>query len=157
MAEELQVAVPADSAEAQAADPTYEIPANPPYSTALRALQVTDPANAETVFNPLLLQMIWNTHAAYLLAGSSAPAEHNHDAQYDALGAAEEVATLVAKQGETVSAVIGDVANLTFELAVQGLINTDGMQHVIVDKIEAAADVNIISGRFDSASKKVYI
>ena len=63
----------------------------------------------------------------------------------------------MARQGETVSAVIGDVANLTFELAVQGFINTDGMQHVIVDKIEAAADVNIISGRFDSASKKVYI
>ena len=143
--------------ETQVLDPIYEIPDNPPYNALLRALKTTDPANAETTFNPLLLQMIWNTAAVKLLAEARAPAEHNHDAQYDLKGAADAVAALVAAQGVTVAAVIGDVTQLTFELAIKGLIDTDGMQHVIVDKIEAAADVQIISGRFDSAAKKVYI
>lgn len=143
--------------QVQATDPNYEVPEEPVYNPFIRALKTTDPANAETVFNPVLLQMIINTHAAKLLAESRAPADHNHDSQYDALGAAAEVATLVDTQGQTVAAVIGDITRIAFELAVQGMINTDGMQHVIVDRIEADTDINILQGRFDSVNKKVFI
>lgn len=138
-------------------DPVYIIPEEPVYNPSLRALKNTDPANAETVFNPLLLQMICNTHATYLLAESRSPGNHDHDALYDPKGAAAAVAEMVEAQGITISAVIGDLAALAFELAIQGLINTDGMQHIIVDRIEAASDVKIISGRFDTSAKKVYI
>lgn len=143
--------------QVQAVDPVYEVPEEPVYNPFIRALKTTDPANAETVFNPLLLQMIVNIHAAKLLAEGRAPADHNHDNQYDALGAAAEVAALVDAQGQTVAAVIGDMTRLTFELAVKGMIDTDGMQHVIVDRIESSADINILKGRFDSSGKKVFI
>lgn len=41
----------------------YVIPENPIYDAAIRALQNTDPAQADTILNPLSSQMINNTHA----------------------------------------------------------------------------------------------
>lgn len=41
----------------------YDIPANPTYNTAIRKLEDTDPASATSIFNPLIQQLINNTHA----------------------------------------------------------------------------------------------
>lgn len=41
----------------------YTIPADPTYSTEIRKLEDTDPASASTIFNPLIQQLIENTHA----------------------------------------------------------------------------------------------
>lgn len=49
-------------------DPTYIVPDNPTYNPEIRALQDSDPAKASTVFNPVLQQMIENTHAVKLAA-----------------------------------------------------------------------------------------
>ena len=50
------------------ADPIYVIPEDPTYNPEIRALQDSDPARATTVFNPVLQQMIENTHAVKLAA-----------------------------------------------------------------------------------------
>ncbi len=41
----------------------YDFPTNPTYSTAIRKLEDTDPASATSIFNPLIQQLITNTHA----------------------------------------------------------------------------------------------
>lgn len=41
----------------------YEIPTNPTYNTEIRKLEDTDPASATSIFNPLIQQLINNTHA----------------------------------------------------------------------------------------------
>lgn len=41
----------------------YDIPTNPTYNTAIRKLEDTDPASATSIFNPLIQQLINNTHA----------------------------------------------------------------------------------------------
>lgn len=48
---------------AEKSDDIYDIPEEPVYNGSIRKLKNSDPANAETVFNPLLQQMIENTHA----------------------------------------------------------------------------------------------
>lgn len=52
----------------------YTIPENPEYITEIRKLENTDPANAETVFNPLVETLIQNTHAVKLQAEGKAEA-----------------------------------------------------------------------------------
>lgn len=41
----------------------YDFPENPTYSTEIRKLEDTDPASATSIFNPLIQQLISNTHA----------------------------------------------------------------------------------------------
>ena len=43
----------------------YEIPVNPTYNADIRALRDDDPAKASTILNPLILQLIENTHAIH--------------------------------------------------------------------------------------------
>ena len=52
------------------ADPTYVVPTNPVYNPQIRKLQNSDPANANTVFNPLVEKLIENTHAVKLSSDS---------------------------------------------------------------------------------------
>lgn len=59
----------------------YIIPENPEYTTEIRKLENTDPANAETVFNPLVETLIQNTHAVKLEADGKADADHTHRAE----------------------------------------------------------------------------
>ena len=59
----------------------YTIPENPEYTTEIRKLENTDPANAETVFNPLMETLIQNTHAVKLEADGKADADHTHRAE----------------------------------------------------------------------------
>lgn len=59
----------------------YTIPENPEYITEIRKLENTDPANAETVFNPLVETLIQNTHAVKLQAEGKAEADHTHRAE----------------------------------------------------------------------------
>ncbi len=41
----------------------YEVPENPTYNANIRKLEDTDPASASTIFNPLIQQIVTNTHA----------------------------------------------------------------------------------------------
>ena len=41
----------------------YDIPTNPTYDTSIRKLEDSDPASATSIFNPLIQQLINNTHA----------------------------------------------------------------------------------------------
>lgn len=41
----------------------YTIPTNPIYNATIRKLEDSDPASASTIFNPLIQQLIENTHA----------------------------------------------------------------------------------------------
>lgn len=50
----------------------YELPKNPVYREDIRKLQNTDPANAFTVFNPLMEAILENIHAVKLLAEGKA-------------------------------------------------------------------------------------
>ena len=54
------------------AEQIYELPKNPVYSEGIRKLQNTDPANAFTVFNPLIQAILENIHAVKLLAEQKA-------------------------------------------------------------------------------------
>lgn len=51
--------------------PDYVIPENPVYNAQIPALLDSDPARAETVFNPLFLRIITNVHAVKLFAEQS--------------------------------------------------------------------------------------
>ena len=137
--------------------PIYEIPDNPFYNPTIGALLDSDPARAETVFNPLFLHIISNVHAIKLFAEGMSPINHNHDSQYDPLGAADAVAILLQEQDTILGGMIDDITQIAFELAVKGLIDTDGMKHVVVDKFDTAADVQLISGYFNASAKKVYV
>lgn len=53
-------------AEIKPWDTAYEIPENPEYDPVIRALKCSDPANADTIFNPLVKQIITNIHAVKL-------------------------------------------------------------------------------------------
>ncbi len=107
---------------------------NEDYTEEVRMLEDTDPARAETVFNPLFLRILNNI--AYL----KKKYEENIE------GLMQKIADLSA-----------DVSNIAFQLAIKDLIDTDGMKHVVVDKIESLDDINLISGKFDESQKKVYI
>ena len=137
--------------------PIYNIPEKPSYNPTIGALMDSDPARAETVFNPLILHLICNIHAVKQLADTKATAAHNHDEQYEPLGAAAAVEALLHKQEITISGIMDDVMQLTFELAIKGMIDTEGMQHVVVDRFESVQDVNLISGFFGANEKKLYI
>ena len=53
-------------AEIRPGDTAYEVPENPTYDPVVRKLKTTDPANADTIFNPLFSQLIENIHAVKL-------------------------------------------------------------------------------------------
>lgn len=55
-------------AELKPGDEAYEIPDNPVYDPVIRKLKRSDPAEADSIFNPLFLQTICNTHAVRALA-----------------------------------------------------------------------------------------
>ncbi|AKN32369.1 hypothetical protein Ccar_16465 [Clostridium carboxidivorans P7] len=57
--------------------------------------------------------------------------------------------------GDKVSTITNDISQVIFQLALQGLISTSGMKHVFIDKIENAADVNLLQGMYTNG--KVYI
>ena len=65
------------------AENNYPIPKNPVYDPNIRALQNSDPANADTVFNPLLAQLISNIHAVKLLADGKANGDSMQEALQD--------------------------------------------------------------------------
>ena len=48
-----------------------------------------------------------------------------------------------------------DLVNLTFQLAMSNLVDSSDLDTVVIDTIDSASDVNIISGAF--ANGKVYI
>ena len=48
---------------AEKSDDIYAIPEEPVYNVFIRKLKNSDPANAETIFNPLFQQIIENTHS----------------------------------------------------------------------------------------------
>lgn len=112
----------------------YEIEANPDYIEEIRRLENTDPANAETIFNPLFSRVINNI---------------------EALKRASEASVTEIKEGLT--RVASDLAMIAFKLTTKDFIDTAGMKQVIVDTVEAAEAVTIISGVFDNLNKKVYI
>lgn len=60
-------------AEIKSEDTAYAIPENPQYDPIIRKLKVSDPAHAETVFNPLLQQIINNVHAVKVSSDGKAP------------------------------------------------------------------------------------
>lgn len=53
-------------AEIKPWDTAYEIPENPEYDPVIRKLKPNDPAFADTIFNPLVNQIITNIHAVKL-------------------------------------------------------------------------------------------
>lgn len=60
--------------------------------------------------------------------------------------------------GETVtklSSVVSDIAKVSFQLDLKGMVDTSEMTHVIVDEIDAADAVVVNSGVFDN--NRVYI
>lgn len=112
----------------------YIIDNNAEYDNEIRRLEDTDPARAETVFNPLFSKIINNVQAL----------KNMHEKDSELLF-------------QTIYNLSNDVSTLAFELAMNGYINTDGMKQVVVDKFESTDDLNLISGRFNSSLKKVYI
>ena len=56
----------------------YTIPENPQYTAEIRKLENTDPANAETILNPLVETLIGNTHAVKLETDKKANSSHTH-------------------------------------------------------------------------------
>lgn len=112
----------------------YEIEQNPDYVRDIRKLENSDPASADTTFNPLFLRILNNIEAVRLRS----------EANSELLG-------------NGLSNLISDIATLTFKLALKGYIDTDGMKQVVVDRIEAEDDIHLISGFFDPTHKKVYI
>lgn len=112
----------------------YEIESNPDYIGEIRRLENTDPANAETVFNPLISRMINNI---------------------EALKRTSEASVVEIQEGLT--RVSSDLAMMAFKLTIKDYIDTDGMKQIIVDNIDTAETVKILSGKFDISSKKVYI
>lgn len=52
------------------ADPVYILPGNPAYRTDIRKLQNSDPANAETIFNPLFQAVLENIHHLKVAQGT---------------------------------------------------------------------------------------
>lgn len=62
------------------AEQIYELPKNPVYSEEVRKLQNTDPANAFTVFNPLIQAILENIHFVKLLTEQKAGSDTLDDA-----------------------------------------------------------------------------
>lgn len=52
------------------ADPIYTMPGDPAYRTDIRKLQNSDPANAETIFNPLFQAVLENIHHLKVAQGT---------------------------------------------------------------------------------------
>lgn len=88
------------------ADPIYEIPEKPVYDPAIRALQDSDPARATTIFNPVLGQMIVNTHAVKL--ESEANAKRIEEVSKQA-GEAADPANITLPGGKTLTEAISDI------------------------------------------------
>lgn len=65
------------------AERNYPVPEKPVYDPNIRALQNSDPANADTVFNPLLAHLISNIHAVKLLADGKANGDSMQEALQD--------------------------------------------------------------------------
>lgn len=59
----------------------YTIPENPQYTTEIRKLENTDPANAEAILNPLIETLIENTHAVKQKADSIEVLQERMDSQ----------------------------------------------------------------------------
>lgn len=112
----------------------YHLSVNPEYQREVRALENSDPANAELIFNPLMLAVLNNIEAVRLSAGSSFEMLQNQ-----------------------LHKVSQDVSTLAFKLAIRGYIDTSGMKQVIVDVIDSESSVTILSGTFNQSQKKVLI
>lgn len=87
----------------------YTIPENPQYTAEIRKLENTDPANAETILNPLVETLIGNTHAVKLEADKKANSGHTHSPGNCGLG-----------------------KNLTFTGAVTGTYNGQAAKSVLI-------------------------
>lgn len=68
---------------------------------------------------------------------------------------AEEANRSLSLHKETIADLVGDVAEISFQLEISGLVNTDKMKHVVVDKFDNRDDLELISGKFKA--EKVYI
>ena len=87
----------------------YTIPENPQYTAEIRKLENTDPANAETILNPLVETLIGNTHAVKLETDKKANSTHTHSPGDCGLG-----------------------KNLTFTGAVTGTYNGRAAKSVLI-------------------------
>lgn len=111
------------------------IPEDPQYNNALRKLEETDLAHPDT-FNPLYARLLENEEYLY---------RHGQEIED----------TIMNRVTDTLGALATSMTDLTFQLALQDLVNTDGMANIAVDVIDSAESVKIISGIFEA--NKVYI
>lgn len=88
------------------ADQTYPVPENPVYDPNIRALQDNDPARATTVFNPLVVRLIENTHAVKRTGDVNALRIEEVSKQASEAGDASHVKL---SDGTTVEAAIGSI------------------------------------------------
>lgn len=113
----------------------FPVPENPVYSNEMRMIATTDPAHPDS-FNPLFQKLLNN--GEYLKKREDTLEE-----------------TVIRDVNEKVAGMSGDIADITFQLAVKGLIETTTMENVAVDIIDSPNAVNIISGNY--ADNRVYI
>ncbi len=104
------------------------------YTEEIRRLEDSDPARAETIFNPLFERIINNVSYLKNTYGDIT----------------DELVVMVNN-------LLSDVAYLAFELAIKDYIDADGMKLVMIDDFESVDDIILISGKFDEEKKKVYI
>lgn len=113
----------------------HVIPEEPEYSNLLRLLEETDLAHPDT-FDPLYGRLLENDE--YLYRQNLALSD-----------------TILRQVTDTIGSLSMSVTDLTFQLALQKLIDTDGMNNIAVDAIDSAEAVKIITGIY--GENKVYI
>lgn len=102
----------------------YDFPSSPSYSTEIARLKRSDPADAETVFNPLLQQILYNIHYVKLTmeSGRLVVAERERDASKPTYGLDTETDDITletstysgaSRVSATISGVEYDASNLT--------------------------------------------
>lgn len=68
----------------------------------------------------------------------------------------DDINSLVSKEvSSEISSIVSDIAKVTFQLDLKDMVNTSEMTHVIIDEIDRADAVEIISGTF--SGNGVYI
>ena len=94
------------------AEEFYQVPENPEYDAAsIRKIQDTDPVRASTIVNPVVLQMIANTHAVkkqadqntLAVAAAAEAAEDADEKATEALEAAQSAAQIATQAGTDAS------------------------------------------------------
>ena len=152
-------------------EPAYDIPKFSRFDEAIRALQNNDPGKASSIFNPLMQKLIDNMFYLKNMVENFEPyddtvildrlaelQQYINDYAYDDTALQETVAELrseILVHDRRINNLTRDLAALTFELALNNMLNGGGLKNVFADKIESADDVVIVSGQY--GDKKVYI